>query len=148
LLPLFDSDVTFVCLQKEVRAEDQELLAEKSNFLHFDADFLDTAALTSLMDVVISVDTAGAHLAGAMGKPLWLLLSFSADWRWLIHRQDSPWYPTAKLFRQPALGDWDSVVQCVKKAIGRLHRGRSVTNNKRRTKRHRAPVRSSSASRR
>jgi len=73
------------------------------------SDFSETAALVSLMDLVIAVDTSVAHLAGAMGKPVWLLLPFNPDWRWLLDRRDSPWYPTIRLFRQPATGDWDSV---------------------------------------
>src|SRR5580704_14974533 len=66
----------------------------------------DAAPLIAGLDLVITVDTAIAHLAGALGKPVWVLLPFSADWRWLLHRDDSPWYPTARLFRQPALGVW------------------------------------------
>ncbi len=73
-------------------------------------DFSDTAALIDAIDLVITVDTAAAHLAGAMGKPVWILLPWMPDWRWLIERSDSPWYPTATLFRQPATGDWGSVV--------------------------------------
>jgi len=72
-------------------------------------DFSDTAALVSLMDVVVTVDTSVAHLAGAMGKPVWILLPFAPDWRWMLERADSPWYPTARLFRQPKIGDWQSV---------------------------------------
>ena len=73
-------------------------------------DFADTAAIISLLDVVISVDTAVAHLAGALGKPVIILLPHAADFRWMRDRNDSPWYPSAKLFRQPAFGDWDSVI--------------------------------------
>jgi tetratricopeptide (TPR) repeat protein len=76
-------------------------------------DFTDTAAVIENLDVVISIDTAVAHLAGAMGKPVWLLLPYSPDWRWLLHRTDSPWYPTMRLFRQPQPADWDSVVQAI-----------------------------------
>jgi hypothetical protein len=83
------------------------------------ADFADTAALISQLDLVISVDTSVAHLAGAMGKPVWLLLPFSPDWRWLMLREDSPWYPTMRLFRQRRLGNWDDV-------IGRLVKELSV----------------------
>jgi ADP-heptose:LPS heptosyltransferase len=74
-------------------------------------DFTETAALISNLDLVISVDTAVAHLAGALGKPVWLLLAFAPDWRWLLDRSDSPWYPTARLFRQQPIGDWTSVIQ-------------------------------------
>jgi ADP-heptose:LPS heptosyltransferase len=81
------------------------------------ADFADTAALLSLMDLVISVDTAVAHLAGALARPTWLLLPFSAEWRWLTQRTDSPWYPTLRLFRQPSPGDWDAVLAAVTRAL-------------------------------
>jgi hypothetical protein len=80
-------------------------------------DFADTAALLSHMDVVISVDTSVAHLAGALARPVFVLLPFSAEWRWLIGRGDSPWYPTARLFRQARTGDWDSVVRAVMDAL-------------------------------
>jgi Flp pilus assembly protein TadD len=80
-------------------------------------DFSETAALVSQLDLVISVDTSVAHLAGAMGKPVWLLLPFSPDWRWLMRRSDTPWYPTMRLFRQETLGDWAGVIQRV---IGEL----------------------------
>ena len=65
------------------------------------------------LDLVITVDTSIAHLAGALGRPFWLLLSYSPDWRWMLGRDDSPWYPTARLFRQPAPGDWTPVVEVV-----------------------------------
>ncbi len=74
-------------------------------------DFADTAAVVAALDAVISVDTAVARLAGAMGKPLFLLLPFAADFRWLRQRRDSPWYPTARLYRQPVFGDWVSAVE-------------------------------------
>ena len=76
-------------------------------------DFADTAALMSQMDLIISIDTAAAHLAGALGRPTWLLLPFGPDYRWLIGRTDSPWYPTMRLFRQAGLNDWPSVVEAV-----------------------------------
>lgn len=80
-------------------------------------DFADTAALIECLDLVISVDTAVVHLAGALGKPVWVLLPFVPDWRWMLERADSPWYPTARLFRQPAIGDWEAIVAQVKGAL-------------------------------
>jgi ADP-heptose:LPS heptosyltransferase len=73
-------------------------------------DFAETAALIANMDLVITVDTAVAHLAGAMGKPVWVLLPFVPDWRWMMDREDSPWYPTMRLFRQKSIGQWDEVI--------------------------------------
>jgi tetratricopeptide (TPR) repeat protein len=81
-------------------------------------DFADTAALIANLDLVISVDTAVVHLAGAMAKPVWTLLAFNPDWRWLLNRTDTPWYPTMRLFRQPAIGDWPSVMRQVAQALG------------------------------
>jgi len=106
---LFDAQAQFVSLQNEVRDSDRETLATQTRLVHFGGqlqDFADTAALIASMDIVICVDTAVAHLAGAMGKPVWLLLPYQADWRWLRHRADSPWYPGMRLFRQVAQGDW------------------------------------------
>jgi hypothetical protein len=80
-------------------------------------DFADTAALIEALDLVITVDTATAHLAGALRKPVWILNRFDACWRWLIGRNDSPWYPTATLFRQPSPGDWDTVFAEVAAAL-------------------------------
>ncbi|HEX3996523.1 MAG TPA: glycosyltransferase family 9 protein, partial [Acetobacteraceae bacterium] len=81
------------------------------------ADFADTAAIIANLDLVISVDTSVAHLAGAMGKPVWLMNVFDTDWRWMLNRDDSPWYPTLRVFRQPTSGDWDSVIRNVATAL-------------------------------
>jgi ADP-heptose:LPS heptosyltransferase len=80
-------------------------------------DFADTAALVEALDLIISVDTSVVHLAGALGKPVWVLNRFDQCWRWLSDRTDSPWYPTARLFRQPAPGDWTSVLSEVAAAL-------------------------------
>jgi tetratricopeptide (TPR) repeat protein len=117
---LFSSEQQFICLQKEIRPEDQTIFEQYPQLQFFGEqlqDFSDTAALIELMDLVISIDTSVAHLAGAMGKPVWLLLPFNADWRWLLDRDDSPWYPTMRLFRQSAPGDWDSVIDRVASAL-------------------------------
>jgi tetratricopeptide (TPR) repeat protein len=109
---LRQSGMRFVSLQRDLRAGDSEILRGLPNMLDPGAapeDFADTAALISRLDAVISVDTAVAHLAGALGKPLYLLLPHAADFRWLRGRDDSAWYPSARLLRQPAPGDWESV---------------------------------------
>lgn len=84
------------------------------------ADFAETAALIARLDLVISVDTAVAHLAAAIGRPVWVMLPFAPDWRWLLDRDDSPWYPTVRLFRQPSPGDWPGTVEAVAAALGRF----------------------------
>jgi len=81
-------------------------------------DFADTAAFIANLDLIITVDTAVAHLAGALGKPVWVLLMFVPDWRWMMDRDDSPWYPTMRLFRQPAAGDWAGAIDELTNALG------------------------------
>jgi tetratricopeptide (TPR) repeat protein len=113
LLPLLDIDATFVSLQKDLRAGDDALLRARDDIVKLGgalADFSDAAALVSRMDVVVSVDTSIAHLAGALGKPVFVLLCFTPDWRWLIAGDTNPWYPTARLFRQTRPQDWDEPV--------------------------------------
>lgn len=78
-----------------------------------DLDFCGTAGLMEALDLVISVDTSMAHLAGALGRPVWILLPFVPDWRWTAAGDKTPWYPQARLFRQPARGDWRSVIETV-----------------------------------
>jgi hypothetical protein len=122
LAPLKHPDMEFYSLQKGQPAESElaELVSrgwdgpELIDFSSSLNDFADTAALIENMDLVISVDTATAHLAGALGKPVWILNRFDTCWRWLLDRTDSPWYPTARLYRQPRSGDWDSVVERVR----------------------------------
>jgi hypothetical protein len=107
----------YVSLQKEVRHADREALESHTNIAHFGAalqDFTDTAALIELMDVVISVDTSVAHLSAASGKSTWVLLPFTPDWRWLLDRNDSPWYESVKLYRQERADDWNGVLGRVK----------------------------------
>jgi tetratricopeptide (TPR) repeat protein len=113
LAPLLRRDrIAFISVQRELR-EDGPALAGFPAITHVGEelqDFDDTAAVLSLCDLVVSVDTSVAHLAGAMGRPTWVLLPFHPDWRWMLDRTDSPWYPTARLYRQSAAGDWDTVI--------------------------------------
>jgi hypothetical protein len=114
--PLRALPFDFYSVQKEVRPTDAAALASAPPIAAFAgelADFRDTAALVELMDLVVSVDTAVAHLAGALAKPVWVLLPWSPDWRWLLERTDSPWYPSARLWRQSRPRDWPGVVEQV-----------------------------------
>jgi tetratricopeptide (TPR) repeat protein len=125
LIPLLDvPGVRFLSLQKVLRDGDQKILAQRENVdLETDRkgeDFADTAALVAGLDLVITVDTAVAHLAGALGRQVWVLLPFSAHWAWLRERDDSPWYPTARLFRQPEPGSWTDVVSRAAEALASI----------------------------
>jgi tetratricopeptide (TPR) repeat protein len=134
MLGLLHVDAAFISLQKEVRAADAALLKDRKDILHFgeqQKDFSDTAAIISHLDLVISVDTSVAHLAGALGKPVWVLLPFVPDWRWLLEREDSPWYPTARLFRQPQRGDWAAVLAKVKHELSSLAGGKKTKTSQR-----------------
>ena len=113
----------YICLQQEIRQEDLAYLRSHQIIHTFEDhihDFDDTAALCALVDVVISVDTSVAHLAGALGRPLWLLLPFVPDWRWMLNRSDSPWYPSATLYRQSTQGDWGSVLQSMRRDLNAM----------------------------
>ncbi|HUN24797.1 MAG TPA: tetratricopeptide repeat protein [Steroidobacteraceae bacterium] len=133
LAPLAHTDAQFFSLQKGDAAEAElagliaqgwngPQLTDHSSLL---TDFSDTAALVEQLDLVIAVDTSTAHLAGALGKPVWILNRFDSCWRWLLDRTDSPWYPTVRLYRQDRPGDWDSVVQRVRVDLDDLARSRA-----------------------
>ena len=91
-------------------------LIDYTNDLH---DFTDTAAMIANLDLVVTVDTSIAHLTGALGRPAWVLLPSSPDWRWMLDREDSPWYPALRLFRQKMRGDWDDVMDRIKVGLGK-----------------------------
>jgi tetratricopeptide (TPR) repeat protein len=114
LAPLWSAEpARFFAVQREMRSGDAELLAQEPRVTQIGTeldDFADTAAVFALVDLVITVDTSVAHLAGAMGRPVWILVPFSPDWRWTLSGESSRWYPSARLFRQPSLGDWDPVI--------------------------------------
>ena len=121
LAPLFEIEgVRWVSLQKDIPLADAALLAAHPELLQLGDDLTDlaaTAGAIAALDLVLSVDTAVAHLAGAMAKPVWLLLPYAPEWRWLGTRENSPWYPTARLFRQQAPGDWASLTTEVERAV-------------------------------
>lgn len=114
---------TLISLQKGAGTEQlahlrpPETVVDLGDELDASAPFLDTAAILTLLDVTVTVDTAVAHLAGALGVPVWVALPFTPDWRWLLGRSDTPWYPTMRLFRQSAPGDWTSVIDAIGKAL-------------------------------
>ena len=124
LAPLWSAGTArFFAVQRELRSGDAELLAREARVRQIGTDlddFADTAAVFALVDLVITVDTSVAHLAGAMARPVWILLPFSPDWRWTLSGESSRWYPSARLFRQPSLGDWDSVIERLRGELGRF----------------------------
>jgi ADP-heptose:LPS heptosyltransferase len=119
----------YISLQKKLRPNDRETLDKNRNIHNFIddlKDFSDTAGLIECLDLVISVDTSVAHLAGSLGKETWVLLPFRPDWRWMLDRNDSPWYKSLKLYRQQAVNAWDGVYKEIKRDL----LGRGLTNLK------------------
>ncbi|MGO8913941.1 MAG: tetratricopeptide repeat protein [Bradyrhizobium sp.] len=117
LTRILDVDASFVSLQKDPRPDDRAILLEHAEIVDLTADltdFAETAALVSSLDLVITVDTSIAHLAGALGRPTWILLPYMPDYRWLLDRDDSPWYPTVRLFRQTEAREYESVLDRVR----------------------------------
>jgi Glycosyltransferase family 9 (heptosyltransferase) len=117
LAPVLDLDAAFVSLQRDPRPDDRAVLVERREIVDLTAgltDFSETAALVACLDVVISVDTSVAHLAAALGRPTWILLPYTPDYRWMLDRDDSPWYPTARLFRQDETHDYRIVIERVR----------------------------------
>jgi hypothetical protein len=115
-LGLLNADATFICAQRDISSADVDLLRERPQIQSFGdalSDFAQAAALVSRLDLLIAVDSSMVHIAGALGKPVWVLLRHTPDWRWLIDREDSPWYPTTRLFRQRVNGDWNEVMERV-----------------------------------
>ena len=115
--------VSFLSIQRELRGNDAELLARHGNVSHLGgelSDMADTAAVAALADLTISVDTSVVHLAGALGRPVWVMLPFAPDWRWTLTGEHSPWYPQARLLRQPTLGDWPSVIAALRAELARF----------------------------
>lgn len=120
LAPLADAGVTFVSVQKGDRAVDAQKTPKGMKLLNLSDeidDFEDTAAILQVLDLLISVDSSPVHLAGALGCPAWVMLPFVPDWRWLLNRDDTPWYPSVRLFRQPSIGDWQSVMIHIRTAL-------------------------------
>jgi len=119
---LSQSGIDFISLQKDV-SEPQAAILERHRVARLGqdfGDFADTAAVVAMLDLVIAVDTSVAHLAGAVGKAVALLVPFAPDFRWLLERTDSPWYPTMRLFRQSAIGDWSGPLERLHRELGDL----------------------------
>jgi tetratricopeptide (TPR) repeat protein len=123
LSEILDLDATFVSLQKDPRPQDLEALRQRPDVVDLTGDltdFAETAALVCCLDLVITVDTGVAHLAAALGRPTWILLPYVPDWRWFLDRDDSPWYPTARLFRQSATREYGSVLRRLRAELTEL----------------------------
>ena len=120
LSSILDLDATFVSLQKDPRPDDKAVLLGRTEIVDLTADltdFVETAALIGCLDLVITVDTSVAHLAGALGCRTWILLPYAPDYRWLLDRDDSPWYPTMRLFRQTETREYVSVIDRVRSEL-------------------------------
>lgn len=123
--------VTFISLQKGEPEQEAKTPPAGMNLLNFSdqiLDFRDTAALMDNLDLVITVDTSVAHLAGAMGKPVWVLIPFCPDWRWMLDRTDSPWYPSMRLFRQTAIGEWTAAIGQIKNELTALSKAHQAAH--------------------
>jgi hypothetical protein len=123
LAPLALPGVTFLSLQKGPKAQEASQPPAGMRLVALGdelQDFEDTAAVLMLADLLISVDSSPVHLAGALGRPVWMMLPFVPDWRWLLDRTDSPWYPSLRIFRQPAVGDWPAVTQAIARELRTL----------------------------
>ena len=124
LIPLIArKEIRFAALQKGVTEGEYRELVRHDNVIAFDQElesFDDAAAVVSVLDAVISVDSAPAHLSGALGKTTWVLLPYCPDWRWQLARSDCPWYPSARLFRQGSSGDWAGVIHAVGEALSAI----------------------------
>lgn len=123
LAPLARPDVTFLSIQKgpaEVQAQNPPAGMPVVPLSDEIGDFEDTAAILSIADLLISVDSSPVHLAGALGRPVWVMLPFVPDWRWLLERTDTPWYPRMRLFRQPSRGDWGAVMATLASELAQL----------------------------
>jgi hypothetical protein len=126
--PLLAMPGSFISIQRDVRGDEAAQLAAQPRLTHVGgelADFNDTAAVLALCDLLITVDTAPAHLAGAMGRPVWVLVPFAPDWRWMLDGEIAPWYPSARVFRQSALADWTAVIARAAAALQEQLKGSS-----------------------
>lgn len=132
LMTIRHPDVDFICLQHDVTHNEKAIL-DQHVIPYYGLElssFEGTAALISCLDLVVTIDTSIAHLAGAMGKPVWILLHLSPDWRWLLEREDSPWYPTARLFRQTTMDNWQHPLERIKAAFNTLGKNSEITYSK------------------
>lgn len=128
IVPLLEADCAWFAIQKDVRSDDQAFMKSNNRIADLSqriSTFEDTASIIESLDLVISVDTSVAHLAGAMGKPVWILLPVHHDFRWPTDRTDSPWYPTARLYRQTQDGQWSDVLELVSRDLKALSSARA-----------------------